>query len=88
MQNGEFGAFGVLDSTDPDEKPAFHQGYVLKQGDTQLTAVANVVVDDVVSYVYNNIIVPQEKIPTLKAEMKSIPLIAKARRIAINKCVA
>ena len=36
-----------------------------------------------VAYVYDNIVIPQEKLPTLKAEMKSIPLIAKARRIAI-----
>lgn len=41
-----------------------------------------------VAYVYDNIVIPQEKLPTIKAEMKSIPLIAKARRIAINKCVA
>lgn len=36
-----------------------------------------------VAYVYDNIVIPQEKLPTIKAEMKSIPLIAKARRIAI-----
>lgn len=38
-----------------------------------------------VSYIYNNIIIPQaaDKLPTIKAEMESIPLIAKARRIAV-----
>ena len=36
-----------------------------------------------VRYVYDNIVVPQNDLPTLKAEMKSIPLIAKARRIAV-----
>ena len=36
-----------------------------------------------IAYFYDNIIVPQAKLPTLKAEMKSIPLIARARRIAI-----
>ena len=36
-----------------------------------------------IAYVYDNIIVPQEKLPMLRAEMKSIPLIAKARRIAV-----
>lgn len=36
-----------------------------------------------VAYKYDNVVVPQEKLPTLKAEMKSIPLIAKARRIAV-----
>lgn len=36
-----------------------------------------------VAYVYNNIVIPQNDLPMLKAEMKSIPLIAKARRIAV-----
>lgn len=36
-----------------------------------------------IAYAYDNIVVPQEKIPTLKAVMKAIPLIAKARRIAV-----
>ena len=36
-----------------------------------------------VAYQYNNIVVPQNDLPMLKAEMKSIPLIAKARRIAV-----
>ena len=36
-----------------------------------------------IAYFYDNIIIPQAKLPTLKAEMKSIPLIARARRIAI-----
>jgi hypothetical protein len=36
-----------------------------------------------VAYVYNNVIVPQNNIPSIKAEMKSIPLLAKARRIAV-----
>lgn len=38
-----------------------------------------------VAYHYDNIVVPQDvaTIPTLKAQMKSIPLLAKARRIAV-----
>ena len=36
-----------------------------------------------VAYQYNNIVVPQNDLPMLRAEMKSIPLIAKARRIAV-----
>ena len=36
-----------------------------------------------VAYVYNNIQVPQTALPTLRAELKNIPLEAKARRIAI-----
>ena len=37
-----------------------------------------------VAYKYDNVVVPQNDLPMLKAEMKSIPLIAKARRIAVN----
>ena len=37
-----------------------------------------------VAYVYNNVVIPQASLPTLKAEMKNIPLVAKARRIAIK----
>ena len=36
-----------------------------------------------VRYVYNNIVVPQNDLPMIKAEMKSIALVAKARRIAV-----
>lgn len=38
-----------------------------------------------VAYLYDNVVVPQgaDKIPTIKAEMKSISLLAKARRIAV-----
>lgn len=36
-----------------------------------------------IAYVYNNIIIPQNDIPSIKATMDSIPLIAKARRIAV-----
>lgn len=35
------------------------------------------------TYVYNNIVVPQNDLPILNAEMKALPLVAKARRIAI-----
>ena len=38
---------------------------------------------DRVAYVYNNEVIPQEKLPTIKAVMKTMPLVAKARRIAI-----
>ena len=36
-----------------------------------------------VAYVYDNVIIPQETLPTLKAELKNIGLEAKARRIAV-----
>lgn len=44
---------------------------------------ASLVANGKVAYLYDNIIIPQATLPTLKAEMKSIPLIARARRIAI-----
>lgn len=36
-----------------------------------------------VAYVYDNIVIPQDKLPTIKAEIKNITLEAKARRIAV-----
>ena len=36
-----------------------------------------------VKYVYDNIVVPQNKLPMIKAEMKHLSLVAKARRIAV-----
>ena len=36
-----------------------------------------------IAYVYDNIVVPQNDLPMIKAEMKSIALVAKARRIAV-----
>lgn len=36
-----------------------------------------------IAYRYDNVIIPQAKLPTLKAEIKSIPLLARARRIAV-----
>ena len=35
------------------------------------------------AYVYDNQVVPQDKLPTLKAVLKNIPLEARARRIAV-----
>ena len=46
------------------------------------------VAGDKVRYHYNNVVVPQGKLPSIKAEMKSIPLVAKARRIAVKKYAA
>lgn len=36
-----------------------------------------------VSYAYNNVVIPQNDLPILNVEMKSMPLIARARRIAV-----
>lgn len=39
--------------------------------------------DDKIAYRYDNVVIPQAQLPTLKAEIKSIPLLARARRIAV-----
>lgn len=36
-----------------------------------------------VNYAYDNVVIPQNNLPIINAEIKAIPLIAKARRIAI-----
>ena len=36
-----------------------------------------------IKYLYDNVVIPQTKLPMLKAEMKSIALLAHARRIAV-----
>lgn len=36
-----------------------------------------------VNYAYDNVVIPQKALPIINAEIKAIPLIAKARRIAI-----
>ena len=46
------------------------------------------VAGDKVRYEYDNVVVPQNNIPMIKAEMKSISLVAKARRIAVKKYAA
>lgn len=40
--------------------------------------------DDIkVAYVYDNVVIPQNDIPLVNAEMNSMPLVAKARRVAV-----
>ena len=41
-----------------------------------------------VAYVYDNVRIPQNDLPIYNAEIKSIPLLAKARRIAVKKYAA
>ena len=41
------------------------------------------VAGDKVRYSYDNVVIPQNDLPMIKAEMKSIALVAKARRIAV-----
>jgi hypothetical protein len=65
-----------------DAEGKFQEGKVMKADGTVID-VADIAVGDNITYVYNNIVVPQDKLPTIKAEMKSIALVAKARRIAV-----
>ena len=73
-----FGAGQDVRITAPDGTVTFAQ----LDSDGKVPA-ADLVADGKVAYLYDNIIIPQATLPTLKAEMKSIPLIARARRIAI-----
>lgn len=45
--------------------------------------VAGLAEGDRVAYVYDNVVIPQNDLPVIRAEMRSIALVAKARRIAI-----
>lgn len=52
-------------------------------GEGGVLTVTGLTAGDRVAYLYNNVVIPQNDIPSIKAEMDSIPLIAKARRIAV-----
>lgn len=61
-------------------------GQVLVEADGKLTFFASEVSDDTdvaVKYVYDNVVIPQNDLPILNARIENIPLLAKARRIAI-----
>ena len=47
------------------------------------TGTAEAPADGKIKYVYDNIVIPQNDLPIVNAEMKSIPLVARARRVAI-----
>ena len=54
---------------------------VAKDGTVTATITSGTVAK--IAYAYDNIVIPQNTIPSIKAQMKSIPLLAKARRIAV-----
>ena len=57
---------------------------IKEDGTVTYSATApEVVKGDKVAYVYDNVVIPQNDLPIVNAEMKAIPLVAKARRIAI-----
>lgn len=62
-----------IDPTDPTKGEKF----------VAETGAYTIVADDKIAYRYDNVVVPQETLPTLKAEVTNIPLMARARRIAV-----
>lgn len=52
-------------------------------GEDGKTITTTLAATDRVAYYYDNVVVPQNDLPMLKAEMKNIALVAKARRIAV-----
>ena len=65
-----------------DAEGKFQKDMVL-MADGTVKAIADIEVGDEFTYIYNNVVIPQNDLPMLKAEMKSIALVAKARRIAV-----
>ena len=65
-----------------DAEGKFQEGKVMK-ADGTIIDIADIKAGDNITYLYNNIVIPQAQLPTIKAEMKSISLVAKARRIAV-----
>ena len=74
MQRGKVGVFG--------NNGEWKEGFV-KKANGDFVEVANVHVGDDVTYIYNNVEIPQEDIPQLTAVMEGMELSAKARRIGI-----
>lgn len=74
MQRGKVGIVG--------DNGEWKEGFV-KKANGEFVEVANVHVGDDVTYIYNNIEIPQEDIPQLTAVMEGMELSAKARRIGI-----
>lgn len=74
MQRGKVGIVG--------NNGEWKEGFV-KKANGEFVEVADVHVGDDVTYIYNNIEIPQEDIPQLTAVMEGMELSAKARRIGI-----
>lgn len=74
MQRGKIGVVG--------NNGEWKEGFV-KKANGEFVEVANVHVGDDVTYIYNNIEIPQEDIPQLTAVIEGMELSAKARRIGI-----
>jgi len=51
--------------------------------DAAFTTAYTATAGDKAAYVYDNVVIPQNDLPILNAQIKAIPLIARARRIAV-----
>ena len=77
------GAFTDDDGNKHDVKIITAAG-VIKYADVADGKVTGLAEGDRVAYEYNNVIIPQASVPTLRAEMKNMTLFAHARRIAVK----
>lgn len=78
----------VVEGAFTDEKGDKHDvkiisGDTVKYADVADGKVTGLAEGDRVAYEYNNVIIPQANVPTLRAEMKNMTLFAHARRIAV-----
>ena len=75
---------------------AFGEGktvkFIAEDGTVSYPAVVDgkvtVTTDGKLAYMYDNEIIPQNDLPIVNAEIKSLPLVAKARRVAVNMYAA
>lgn len=77
---------GVFAENDKTGKVEFVKGKVLPEGGEKVSETVDataVTAGQKVTYVYDNVVIPQQDIPQLTARMQGIELHAKARRIAI-----
>ena len=56
---------------------------VTKDGKIEFTSGVSAGNEIKVAYVYDNVVIPQNDLPIVNAQIKNIPLIAKARRVAV-----
>lgn len=56
---------------------------VTKEGRIEFTNGVSADDEIKVAYVYDNVVIPQNDLPIVNAQIKNIPLIAKARRVAV-----
>ena len=56
---------------------------VTKDGKIEFTSGVSAEDEIKVAYVYDNVVIPQNDLPIINAQIKNIPLIAKARRVAV-----